>query len=203
MKQRTLLTTLIFLICLGFGQSVLGQDSTSQQLVLGAPHPDLGGHIFYLNGQGGGLIVYERDLVNDEFNGLSMFRWAEPQNLRTEAAVEYYDFNDWERTLAQTDQSIIDAYGEQGSYAAIAIQRQLGGEWRLPTAREAYWINFNLNQQGIGNFNRGLYWTSSEVLFQNSSIPAPYAVAIDMETGALSSKMAKIQALKVRPVRAF
>jgi len=181
----------------------MGQEMNSQELTIGEPHPTLGGHIFYLNGQGGGLIVYEEDLANDEFGGLSMFRWAEPDHLRTEPNLELVNLNDWSLTLAHSDQPILDAYGEEGHYAALEIQRQLGSGWRLPTAREAYWMNFHLNQNDIGNFANAIYWTSSEVLFERTSVPAPNAVAIDMVTGQLIAKMAKIQALRVRPVRAF
>jgi|GEM_PF-2869841 len=203
--MRYTYTLLTLLLVLAFSQmSILfGQGVGTQALVIGEPHPTLGGYIFYLNGDGGGLIVYEDDLVNDQFNGLSIFRWTEPENLRTKTNLAYYDFNDWTRTASQSDRTLIDAYGNNGNYAALEIERQLGSEWRLPTATEAYWMNFHLNSNGLGNFARGLYWTSSEVLFESTSVPPPYAVAIDMTTGRLSSKMAKIQALRVRPVRSF
>lgn len=194
------LTTLMVFLC--FGQ-LLGQDSTNVELTLGQPHPELGGHIFYLNGEGGGLIVYESDLVNTEFNGHPVFRWAEPEHLRTVTNLSYYNFNNWDLTAAQTDDAILSAYGDTGHYAALEVQRQLGGEWRLPTATEAYWINYNLTRNDLGNFAEGIYWTSSEVTFDGTSVPPPYAVAIDMGSGELLSKMAKIQALRVRPVRTF
>jgi len=132
-------------------------------LVIGQRHPTLDGYIFYLNGTGGGLIVNDEDLTNPEFDNLSMFRWAEPQHLRTETEQEYINFSDWDVTVAHSDQQIIDAYGSSGNYAAMAIREELGSEWRLPTATEAYYIDLNLNQAGLGNFDRGHYWTSSEV----------------------------------------
>lgn len=172
-------------------------------LVIGQPHPALGGYIFYLNEQGGGLIVNDQDLVNDEFDNLSMFRWAEPEHLRTATGLEYVNFNDWSVTAAHSDQKIIDAYGEDGHYAALAIRQQLGADWRLPTATEAYYMNLNLNQSDIGHFADGHYWTSSEIVFNGADIAPPNAVAIDMTNGELTVAMAKIQALKVRAVRSF
>lgn len=203
MRQSVILSVFITLAFLLASDALVAQDSTNVDIVIGQPHPTLGGHIFYLNGLGGGLIVYEKDLTNNTFGGLPIFRWAEPEHLRTETDLEIYNINDWQSAVAWTDNAILEVYGDTGNYAALEIQRQLGAEWRLPTSREAYWINFHLNENSIGNFAKTLYWTSSEVLFDSKSIPAPYAVAIDMSTGKLSSKMGKIQALRVRPVRAF
>ncbi len=175
---------------------------TNDTLVLGEPHPTLGGHIFYLNSLGGGLIISDADLQNDQFDNLSMFRWAEPEQLRTETGQDYFNFNDWSATSSHSDQMIIDAYGNSGSYAALEIRNQLGAEWRLPTATEAYYIDLNLNQVGLGDFADGHYWTSSEIAIE-VDIASPYVVAIDMSTGELVTTMAKVQALKVRGVRSF
>lgn len=175
----------------------------SDQLVLGDPHPTMGGYIFYLNGLGGGLIAYDEDLRNSDFDDLSMFRWCEPDHLRTETNTAYFNFNDWAATSAHSDQTILDAYGSDGSYAALAVHDQLGSPWRLPTSVESYWMYINLGRDGKGDFVPAHYWTSSETLFNDADIPSPYVVAIDMKTGIRSADMAKMQALRVRPVRSF
>jgi len=179
-------------------------DSTDcNDICIGFPHPTLGGIVFYLNGFGGGLIVNDEDLTNDQFNGLSMFPWTGPDHLRTETGLEYFNFSDWSETSGHSDQQIIDAFGVTGNYAALAIREQLGQAWRLPTATEAYYMDLNLNQADLGNFADGYYWTSSEVPFTDADIAAPNVVAINMADGSLTTSMAKIQALKVRAVRAF
>ena len=193
------------------GMVSVGDDSNAESnistacdgICLGFPHPTLGGMVFYLNGEGGGLMVNDSDLLNDQFDDLSMFRWAEPEHLRTPTGLGYFNFDDWSTTSAHSDQQIIDVYGASGNYAALAIRQQLGPDWRLPTATEAYYIDLNLNKNDLGNFADGHYWTSSEVSYNEADITPPNVVAIDMTNGELSTKMAKVQALKVRAVRSF
>jgi len=140
-----------------------------------------GGVIFYLDGNGGGLIAATAD-ENEKQWGCSGI-WASTDTLIGSG-------------LSNT-QNIVDTCG-QGTAADFCINLSLNGynDWFLPSKDELGYLFNNI----IGSFSYNqYYWSSSEA----DSINISSAYAIKITSGLEMSLVSKTTFCKVRPIRAF
>ena len=72
---------------------------------------------------------------------------------------------------------------------------QTASDWWLPSNDELQKMLQNLNNKGVGGFDLGIYWSSSEYYGDK-------AWGLSFKTG-LQEPFSKSEALYVRPVRAF
>ena len=155
---------LLFLVGCG------GSEDNDPILSIGDSHE--GGIIFYLDGNGGGLIASTEDLEGTYEWGCYLTQVEDGGNL-TQIGTGY------QNTLDIVNQQCLTEFG--GIPAAQAAQdAQINGfdDWYLPSRDELYLMYLNIGQGGldsnnnIGNFSDSQYWSSSESNFSNAWIVA-------------------------------
>ncbi len=142
-----------------------------------------GGIVFYLDGNGGGLVCAEEDQgIDIQWGGFGTTVGGTSMAVGTGAA----------NTAA-----IVSKLGS-GTYAAkLCADLQLNGydDWFLPSKAELNLMYENLHKKGLGAFGSGCYWSSSEY---HSS----YAWGQNFNNG-YQSYYHKYFVSRVRAVRAF
>ena len=148
----------------------VGSEDNNPILSIGDSHE--GGIIFYLDGNGGGLIASTEDLEGTYEWGCYLTQVEDGGNL-TQIGTGY------QNTLDIVNQQCLTEFG--GIPAAQAAQdAQINGfdDWYLPSRDELYLMYLNIGQGGldsnnnIGNFSDSQYWSSSESNFSNAWIVA-------------------------------
>jgi hypothetical protein len=142
-----------------------------------------GGIVFYLDGEGHGLVCAENDYTSSLVWGCN----------GTTIGGTSTAFN----TGAANTNAIVAGCSETGA-ANICYNLTLNNysDWYLPSIDELNIMNTNLNLHGLGNFDGGdSYWSSSE---QDNNYSWMFTFGADhMGCGD------KSYTLKVRPIRAF
>ncbi|MCH2024030.1 MAG: DUF1566 domain-containing protein, partial [Saprospiraceae bacterium] len=121
-----------------------------------------GGIIFYLDGNGGGLIAAPSDQLGPIGNGTYSwtYGWTSSFTGASGTAIG----------TGQSNTSTIVYYqGAYSNYAARVCQNlTLGGysDWFLPSKDELN--QMYLNKTAIGGFNNSIYWSSTEYDWQNA-----------------------------------
>ena len=168
-KMKKYLYILIFPFLL-FLTGCVGSEDNNPILSIGDSHE--GGIIFYLDGNGGGLIASTEDLEGTYEWGCYLTQVEDGGNL-TQIGTGY------QNTLDIVNQQCLTEFG--GIPAAQAAQdAQINGfdDWYLPSRDELYLMYLNIGQGGldsnnnIGNFSDSQYWSSSESNFSNAWIVA-------------------------------
>jgi len=120
-----------------------------------------GGIIFYLDGNGGGLIA----ALADQSSGPSGIKWYNGSNVTTGATGTAIGTGS-----ANTDAIILAQGATETSYAAGLARAYTDGtytDWFLPSKDELDLMHSNIGQgsstDNIGNFAIGYYWSSTEV----------------------------------------
>ena len=150
-----------------------------------------GGRIFYLDGNGGGLIAAEAD----QSSGIQWYNGSYVTTGATGTAIG--------TGSANTD-AIILAQGTETSYAARLAREYTDGtytDWFLPSKDELDLMHSNIGQgsstDNIGNFAIGFYWSSTVEGVNDDRAYAQY-----FSVGAQNA-VPTHNALMVRAVRAF
>ena len=167
MKKNLYILIFPFLL---FLTGCVGSEDNNPILSIGDSHE--GGIIFYLDGNGGGLIASTEDLEGTYEWGCYLTQVEDGGNL-TQIGTGY------QNTLDIVNQQCLTEFG--GIPAAQAAQdAQINGfdDWYLPSRDELYLMYLNIGQGGldsnnnIGNFSDSQYWSSSESNFSNAWIVA-------------------------------
>ncbi|MFL2573118.1 MAG: DUF1566 domain-containing protein [Flavobacteriales bacterium] len=148
----------------------VGSEDNNPILSIGDSHE--GGIIFYLDGNGGGLIASTEDLEGTYEWGCYLTQVEDGGNL-TQIGTGY------QNTLDIVNQQCLTEFGGIPA-AQVAIDAQINGfdDWYLPSRDELYLMYLNIGQGGldsnnnIGNFSDSQYWSSSESNFSNAWIVA-------------------------------
>ena len=124
-------------------------NNNNSALAIGDTHQ--GGIIFYLDGNGGGLIAALTDQGSDVLWGCE------------EISISGADGT----AIGTGNQNTIDIESgctTGGIAADICANLTLGGysDWFLPSKDELNEMYVNLHQQGLGDFNNYNYWSSTE-----------------------------------------
>lgn len=160
-------------------------EPTTPQPVTSVGASYAGGTVFYLSADGQHGMVVTQDL--------GTYPWSVgPDSSLTNCDDDF-------GTGLQNTQNIVTATGS-GSYAAkVCLDLNLNGysDWYLPSKEELYKVYQNETTNGFS----GTYWSSTEVVYQNSS----YGWFIKWGPGIpFSSNMTdKSSQFKVRAVRNF
>jgi hypothetical protein len=125
-------------------------NNNNSALAIGDTHQ--GGIIFYLDGNGGGLIAAPSDQD-------SLLEWG--CNLTIISGADGAAIG----TGAQNTIDIEAACTTTGTAADICANLTLGGysDWFLPSKDELNEMYINLHQQGLGGFIDDGFWSSTEV----------------------------------------
>tara|TARA_B110000305_G_scaffold222207_1_gene265657 strand:+ start:2096 stop:2692 length:597 start_codon:yes stop_codon:yes gene_type:complete len=169
-------------------------NNNNSALAIGDTHQ--GGIIFYLDGNGGGLIAAPEDLEGTYEWGCLLTQVEDGGNL-TQIGTGY------QNTLDIVDQECSTEFG--GIPAAQAAKdAQINGfnDWYLPSRDELYQMYLKIGQGGldsnnnIGDFGSSEYWSSSESNFSNSWI-------VSFSVGLTESISKNSFSTKVRVIRSF
>ena len=187
-KIKLILPLILFLI--GCGSS----EENDPILSIGDLHE--GGIVFYLDGNGGGLVASTEDLEGTYEWGCYLTQVEDGGNL-TQIGTGY------QNTLDIVNQQCLTEFGGIPA-AQVAIDAQINGfdDWYLPSRDELYLMYLNIGQGGldsnnnIGNFSDSQYWSSSESNFSNAWIVA-FGVGLSESIGKNSFHG------RVRTVRSF
>ena len=154
-------------------------NNNNSALAIGDTH--LGGIIFYLDGNGGGLISAPSDQSIE----------AEWGCYETTISAAYGT------AIGTGYQNTIAGEGCGGA-AALCLNLTLGGysDWFLPSKDELNEIYVNLYSQGIGGFASDSYWSSTE--YNNGSAWKQHFL-----NGGDQSNGGKDSGYYVRAIRAF
>ena len=157
--------------------------SCTYPLVVGDYHQ--GGIIFYLDGNGGGLIV----APSDQSNGAEWGCYGTSIN----QTAPYIGAGNYPNTYF----ILTSGCAVSGIAADICVNLSLGGysDWFLPSKDELNEMYLNLHQQGLGGFASYGYWSSTE--YDNFD-----AWGQDFSDG-LQTSFVKDGNFGVRAVRAF
>jgi hypothetical protein len=143
-----------------------------------------GGIVFYLDGNGGGLVAAPEDQGKD-------VAWYNGNYVETGAiAMGIGD--------GESDTATIVAMQGKGDYAAsLCANLDIGGfkDWYLPSTEELSLIYLNLFKHNISGFVLGFYWTSTENDLH-------FASALNFNNGGIVMKV-KMLKMNVRAIRAF
>lgn len=149
----------------------------------------LGGYIFYLNTSNGtGMIVHS--------SAYSPARWNQDSvNFKVTGATSTAIGDGLSNT-----KTIVDSLGVNAVAAKVCddIYNGGSGDWYLPTLDELKEIYNNLHAKGLGNFQSGKFWSSSE-LDGISAWTRDFAVS----SGQTSVTSTKLNLHYFRPVRSF
>jgi hypothetical protein len=142
-----------------------------------------GGIVFYLNGNGGGLVAAPTDQGKD-------IPWHNGSYVETGATG-----NGIGDGKVNTN-SIISKQGKGDYAASLCANLDLGGfkDWYLPSEDELNLMFKNLFKQNLGGFS-GFYWTSTEKDLHNAS-------GQNFNNGGTFRKF-KMLKMNVRAIRAF
>lgn len=112
-----------------------------------------GGIIFYLDGNGGGLVVATSD---QGFAPWGCWQYGNYTTVGTSSDIGAGKDN---------TEAILGVCQERPIAASLARSYDGGGydDWYLPSKEELNKIWENLASKGLGNFNSGEYWSSTEV----------------------------------------
>ena len=189
-KLQYVLVLPLILFLLGCGDS----EKSDPILSVGETHE--GGIIFYLDGNGGGLIAATEDLEGTYEWGCFLTQVEDGANL-TQIGTGY------QNTLDIVNQECLTEFG--GITAAHAAKdAQINGfdDWYLPSRDELYQMYLKIGQGGldsnnnIGDFSASEYWSSSESNFSNAWIVA-------FSVGLSESIVKNSFHSKVRAIRSF
>jgi hypothetical protein len=166
----------------GNNKSLTRNITANTNIVIGDYYE--GGIVFYLDGNGGGLVCAERDQsTNAEWGCYGTTIGGNGTNIGTGAA----------NTAA-----IVAGCSESGIAARICNDLVLNGysDWFLPSKDELELMYKNLKRNGIGGFAVSLYWSSSEY-------SSYYAWRQDFYSGSQYGGNKEDNGYRVRAVRAF
>ena len=189
MKKNLYILIFPFLL---FLTGCVGSEDNNPILSIGDSHE--GGIIFYLDGNGGGLIASTEDLEGTYEWGCYLTQVEDGGNL-TQIGTGY------QNTLDIVNQQCLTEFG--GIPAAQAAQdAQINGfdDWYLPSRDELYLMYLNIGQGGldsnnnIGDFSSSQYWSSSESNFSNAWIVA-FSVGLS-ESIVKNSFHGKVRAIR-------
>ena len=144
-----------------------------------------GGIVFWLDGNGGGLIAAPTDQAIGA-------EWGCYGNAIAGADGTAIG------TGAQNTIDIETGCTSSGIAADLCANLTLGGysDWFLPSKDELSQMYFNLHQQGLGGFSNFYYWSSSEAAYNNAWVRR-------FANGYLDVANKNLTTLYVRAVRAF
>jgi hypothetical protein len=142
-----------------------------------------GGIVFYLNGNGGGLVVAPVDQGKD-------IPWHNGSYIETGATAT--GIGDGKANTV----NIIAKQGPGDYAASLCMNLDLSGfkDWYLPSEDELNLIYKNLAKQNLGGLS-GFYWTSTEKDLHNAS-------GQNFDNGGTFRKF-KMLKMNVRAIRAF
>jgi len=155
-----------------------------QNLAIGDAYQ--GGIIFYLDGNGGGLIAAPSDQSSNAKWGCSIYR----------AIITGADGRAI-GTGSQNTMDIVAGCTTAGKAADICANLTLGGysDWFLPSKDELNEMYVNLHAKGLGGFTTNYYWSSTEYDYSSAWIQ-------DFGSG-FQFGASKNNSNYVRPVRDF
>jgi len=160
-----------------------------------------GGIVFWLDGNGGGLIAAPSDFDASPSSAWSIgFEWGcyGTDIIGADGTAI--------GTGAQNTIDIETACSASGTAADICANLTLGGysDWFLPSKDELNEMFFNLHAQGLGNFaSNHIYWSSSEVIPICESDGESAAWMHDFYDGKVYKMPKFYEHVYARPVRAF
>ena len=172
------------------------EEPTNNNSVLAIGDTHQGGIIFYLDGNGGGLVAAPDDLDGTYEWGCFLTQVEDGGNL-TQIGSGY------QNTLDIINQQCSTEFGGVPA-AQAAKDAQINGfnDWYLPSRDELYQMYLKIGQGGldsnnnIGDFGSSEYWSSSESNFSNSWI-------VSFSVGLTESISKNSFSTKVRVIRSF
>lgn len=171
-----------------FALNIGGDTCTISRIVeevpaIGDTHQ--GGIVFYLDGNGGGLIA----APSDQSTGAEWGCFGTTIEGLNWASVG----KGFENTM-----DIVAGCSEPGIAARICNDLTLNGysDWFLPSKGELQLVYQNIHLQGAGGFANDTYWNSTES-------NATHAGALSFDEGSFFLTSGKSQMYRVRAVRAF
>ena len=166
-------------------------NSNNAALAIGDTHQ--GGIIFYLDGNGGGLIAAHEDLEGTYEWGCLLTQVEDGGNL-TQIGTGYQNTLDIINQQCSTELGGVPA-------AQAAKDDQINGfnDWYLPSRDELYQMYLKIGQGGldsnnnIGAFSISQYWSSSESNFSNAWI---VAFSVGLSESILKNSLGKVRAIR-------
>ena len=166
-------------------------NSNNAALAIGDTHQ--GGIIFYLDGNGGGLIAAPEDLEWTYEWGCLLTQVEDGGNL-IQIGTGY------QNTLDIINQQCSTELGGVAA-AQAAKDDQINGfnDWYLPSRDELYQMYLKIGQGGldsnnnIGDFSISQYWSSSESNFSNAWI---VAFSVGSSESILKNTLGKVRAIR-------